>query len=139
MRITQGQFSFLPDLTDEEITMQVQYALDQGWIVAIEHTTDPHPRNAYWDMWGQPMFDLADAAGVMMELGDCRQANPNSYIKILAFDSNKGFESIRMSFLVNRPAEEPGFELVRAEAAGRQLNYTIRSYATAQPAETRYR
>ena len=27
-RITQGQFSFLPDLTDEQITLQIKYALD---------------------------------------------------------------------------------------------------------------
>ena len=31
MRITQGTFSYLPDLTDDEITHQVQYALDHGW------------------------------------------------------------------------------------------------------------
>ena len=27
MRITQGTFSFLPDLTDEQITAQLRYAL----------------------------------------------------------------------------------------------------------------
>ena len=73
MRITQGAFSFLPDLTDEQITAQVQYCLDNGWAVNIEYTDDPHPRNTYWDMWGHPMFDIADAAGVMMELADCRK------------------------------------------------------------------
>ena len=26
-RITQGQFSFLPDLTDDEIRMQVEYGM----------------------------------------------------------------------------------------------------------------
>ena len=31
MRITQGTFSFLPDLTDEQIAKQVDYALAQGW------------------------------------------------------------------------------------------------------------
>jgi ribulose-bisphosphate carboxylase small chain len=30
MRITQGQFSFLPDLTDEEIRAQVDYATQSG-------------------------------------------------------------------------------------------------------------
>ena len=64
MRITQGTFSFLPDLTDEQITRQVQYCLDNGWAVNIEFTDDPHPRNTYWDMWELPMFDLREAAGV---------------------------------------------------------------------------
>ena len=84
-------------------------------------------------MWGEPMFDLKDAAGVMMEVKACREANPNRYLKILAFDSNKGFETIRMSFMVQRPEEEPGFELLRAEGPGRQVNYAIRSYATSRP------
>jgi ribulose-bisphosphate carboxylase small chain len=138
MRLTQGQFSFLPDLTDEEITKQVTYALDQGWAVAVEFTDDPHPRNTYWEMWGQPMFDIADAAGVMMEVKACRKANPNKYIKVLAFDNNRGFETIRMSFIINRPANEDGFELVRAEGPGRNVNYTIRSYATEKPTGARY-
>ena len=135
MRITQGQFSFLPDLTDPEIKKQIEYALDSGWSVAIEFTDDPHPRNTYWSMWGIPMFDLKDPAGVMMELNSCRKANSDKYIKILAFDSSKGFETIRMSFLVNRPAEEPGFELIRSEGPGRQVGYTIRSYTTAKSRE----
>jgi len=138
MRLTQGQFSFLPDLTDEEITKQVTYALDQGWAVAVESTDDPHPRNTYWEMWGQPMFDIADAAGVMMEVKACRKANPNKYIKVLAFDSNRGFETIRMSFIINRPPNEDGFELVRAEGPARNVNYTIRSYATEKPTAARY-
>ena len=138
MRLTQGQFSFLPDLTDEEITKQVTYALDQGWAVAVEFTDDPHPRNTYWEMWGQPMFDIADAASVMMEVNACRKANPNKYIKVLAFDNNRGFETIRMSFIINRPANESGFELVRAEGPARNVNYTIRSYATEKPSGARY-
>jgi ribulose-bisphosphate carboxylase small chain len=138
MRLTQGQFSFLPDLTDEEITKQITYALSQGWAVAVESTDDPHPRNTYWEMWGQPMFDIADAAGVMMEVKSCRKANPNKYIKVLAFDNNRGFETIRMSFIINRPPNESGFELVRAEGPARNVNYTIRSYATEKPSGARY-
>jgi len=68
MRITQGTFSYLPDLTDEEISGQIQYALDNGWPLSVEFTDDPHPRNSYWDMWGLPMFDLHDAAGVLYEV-----------------------------------------------------------------------
>ncbi len=44
-----------------------------------------------------------------------------------------------MSFIVNRPKSEPGFELVRAEGPGRVVHYTLRSYATsAKPAGERY-
>ena len=139
MKITQGQFSFLPDLTDAEIKLQIEYALNNGWALAIEHTDDPHPRNFYWSMWGTPMFDLHDPAGVMLELKACREAHPNHYVKVLAFDSNKGFESIRMFFMVQRPEYEPGFELVRQEGPGRAMRYTLRSYATGTPQGERYR
>jgi ribulose-bisphosphate carboxylase small chain len=138
MHLTQGQFSFLPDLTDAEIKKQIEYALSHDWAVAIEFTDDPHPRNTYWSMWGTPMFDLKDPAGIMMELNDCRASQGDKYIKIVAFDSHKGFESLRMSFLVNRPKDEPGFELVRSEGAGRTVNYALRSYATGKPAAARY-
>jgi ribulose-bisphosphate carboxylase small chain len=138
MKITQGQFSFLPDLTDAEISMQIDYALGNDWALAVESTRDPHPRNTYWTMWGTPMFDLRDAAGVLLEVKACREANPDSYVRVLAFDSRKGFETVRMSFLVQRPAYEPGFELIRAEGPGRTVNYTIRSHATATPARARH-
>jgi len=130
MKVTQGQFSFLPDLTEAEIKLQVEYGLNNGWAVAIEYTKDPHPRNSYWSMWGNPMFDLRDPAGVMMELDACREEHPDAYVKVMAFDSKKGWESVRMSFMVQRPAFEPGFELVRQEGAGRNIRYTLRSYAT---------
>ena len=138
MRITQGTFSFLPDLTDEETKAQIQYALDQGWALSVEFTDDPHPRNTYWEMWGQPMFDLRDPAAILFEVNACRKAYGNQYIKVNAFDSTLGFETMRLSFIVNRPAEEPGFGLTRQEGAGRNVHYTITSYATTKPEGNRY-
>ena len=81
MRVTQGTFSFLPDLTDEQIRAQIEYALSRGWALSVEYTDDPHPRNTYWEMWGKPMFDLKDAAGVLAEVQACRHAFPNHYIE----------------------------------------------------------
>ena len=138
MRITQGTFSFLPELTDAEIKAQIQYAIDQGWACSVEYTDDPHPRNTYWEMFGMPMFDLQDAAGVMLELKNCRKTFPNHYIRLMAFDSTRNIESIAMSFIVNRPAKEPGFGVVRQEVNGRQVRYTIHSYATDKPEAERY-
>ena len=137
-RITQGQFSFLPDLSDAEITRQIDYGLNKGYAWSVEYTDDPHPRNTYRDMYGMPMFDLQDAAGVMMELQVCRQAFPNHYIRLMAFDSTRGVESIAMSFMVNRPKTEPGFMLERQEGKGRSMRYTTRSYGSNQPEGERY-
>ena len=41
MRLTQGAFSFLPDLTDEQIVKQIQYAISKGWALNVEFTDDP--------------------------------------------------------------------------------------------------
>jgi len=137
-RITQGQFSFLPDLTDAEISLQIEYGLKKGYAWSVEYTDDPHPRNTYWEMFGNPMFDLHDAAGVMLELQSCRKTFPNHYIRLMAFDSTRNVETIAMSFIVNRPANEPGFGVVRQEGAGRTIHYTVHSYATDKPEGARY-
>jgi ribulose-bisphosphate carboxylase small chain len=138
MRITQGTFSFLPDLTDAQIRAQVEYCLGNGWAVSIEFTDDPHPRNTFWEMWGIPMFDLKDAAGVMSEVEACRKAYSNHYIKLNAFDPTLGWEALRLSFIINRPEHEPGFALDRQETRGRSIRYTTRSYATRDPEGERY-
>ncbi len=138
MRITQGTFSYLPDLADDEIRAQVEYALAQGWAVSVEYTDDPHPRNSYWEMWGNPMFDLKDPAGVMAEVVASRAQFPRHYIRVNAFDATRGFETTRLSFIVNRPRDEPGFVLRRQEGAGRVIRYTIDSYATTAPEGRRY-
>ena len=137
-RLTQGQFSFLPDLSDEEIRLQVDYGLRKGYAWSVEYTDDPHPRNTYWEMYGMPMFDLQDAAGVLAEMNACRKTFPNHYIRLMAFDSTRGVESIAMSFIVQRPPEEPGFGLVRQEVQGRTMRYTVSPYATARPEGERY-
>lgn len=137
-RITQGQFSFLPDLTDEQITKQIKYALDNGWAVSVEYTDDPHPRNTYWEMFGMPMFDLKDPAGILMEVNSCRKTFPSHYIRVTAFDSSRGVESPAMSFIVNRPKNEPGFRVKRQERDGRSMGYTIESYAVDKPEGERY-
>jgi ribulose-bisphosphate carboxylase small chain len=138
MRLTQGAFSFLPDLTDTQVRSQIEYCLQNGWAISIEYTDDPHPRNTYWEMFGQPMFDIRDAAGIMGELQACRKTFPEHYIKINAFDSSLGRESLRLSFIVGRPSKEPGFSLERRELGGRKVQYTTRSYAVDRPEGERY-
>ncbi len=124
MRVTQGTFSYLPDLTDEQITKQIQYALDNNWPISIEYTNDPHPRNSYWEMFGLPMFDLKDAAAIMA--------------KVNAYDARYGRQTTALSFIINRPANEPGFRLERQNSNDRVQRYTIAAYSVDTPQETRY-
>jgi ribulose-bisphosphate carboxylase small chain len=138
MSITQGTFSFLPDLSDDEIRAQIDYAIEQGWAIGVEYTDDPHPRNCFWEMWGNPLFELHDSAGALREVLACRDMHRSCYVRVNAFDSTRGFETTRLSFIVNRPAEEPGFLLTRHEMKGRRIQYTLESYAAQAPAGRRY-
>ena len=137
-RLTQGQFSFLPELTDKQISAQIEYALGKNWAIGIEYTDDPHPRNTDWEMYGNPMFDLKDASAILTEINACRKTFPTHYVRVTAFDATQGVESVQMSYIVNRPKTEPGFGLTRQEIGGRQIQYTVHSYATDKPEGERY-
>ena len=113
-------------------------ACNKGYAWSVEYTDDPHPRNTYWEMFGMPMFDLKDAAGVLLELQHCRKTFPDHYIRLMAFDSTRGVESIVMSFIVNRPKSEPGFGLMRQEAHGRTMRYTVHRHAADRGERTRH-
>ncbi len=138
MHVTQGTFSYLPPLTDAQVTAQVQYALDNGWALSVEFTDDPHPRNFLWDMWGLPMFDLRDPAGILLEVQRCRDAYPARYIRVNAYDRTLGRQTTALSFIVQRPKDEKGFRLERQEGRDRQIRYTLHPYAADRPPGERY-
>ncbi len=138
MYLRHGAFSYLPELTDDEIAAQIRYALANDWPISVEYTDDPHPRNVYWDLWGLPLFDLDEPDGAMHEIDECRKAFPNHYVRVLAYDAGLGRQTTALSFIVQRPAEEPGFRLDRTETSGRTQRYALRPYATESPAGARY-
>jgi len=127
MRVTQGTFSFLPDLSDAEIEAQLRYALRNGWAIMLEHTDDPHPRNILWEMWDRPRFDLSetDVGIVLDELRACRAAFPGRYVKVVCYDRSLGRQTTRLAFIVQRPPEEPSFRLERRHGADRRLGYAL--------------
>ncbi|RDI51047.1 ribulose bisphosphate carboxylase small subunit [Nocardia mexicana] len=138
MYLRQGTFSHLPELTDAEIGAQVRYALLENWPVSIEYTDDPHPRNTYWEMWGLPLFDLDEPDGVLAEINACRNTFPQHYIRVNAYDASYGRQTTALSFLVQRPPDEPGFVLTRTESDDRRQHYGLHAYATELPAGRRY-
>jgi ribulose-bisphosphate carboxylase small chain len=127
MRITQGTFSFLPDLSDEQIDAQIKYALRQGWAMSIEYTDEPHPRNAYWEMWGLPVFDTKeeDSDSVLREVRAAREAFPEHYIKLIAYDPTYTRQTTALAFIVNRPSVEKRFRLDRIQGPGRINRYRL--------------
>ena len=105
LTMTQGAFSYLPPLTDDEIRMQVARAIGLGWSVSIEFTDAPAPANHYWQMWAPPQFDDIDADAVVDEVNKCRAAFPQHYVKVNALDPAVGRQTIALSFIVQRPGD----------------------------------
>ena len=127
MRITQGAFSFLEEFTDEQIDAQIRYSIANGWSLSIEYTDDPHPRNFYWEMWGLPRFDLTvDQSDVVLrEVRACREAFPEAYVKVIAYDASLGRQTSALSFIVNRPSVEHGFKIERTDDRDRVQRYRL--------------
>lgn len=130
MHSTQGTFSYLPALTDEQIALQVRYCLEHGWAISIEHTDDPHPRNIYWELWRLPIFDEHEPEPVLKELNQCRAEHPHDYVKLSALDRSKGRQTTALSFLVQRPEPEPGLRLERLDFQDRQLKYSLHTVSS---------
>jgi ribulose-bisphosphate carboxylase small chain len=63
----------------------------------------------------------------MDRLDECRKAFPEHYIKLNGYDRTKGKQTTMVSFIVQRPEDEPGFSLDRTEGSDRRIQYTIRS------------
>jgi ribulose-bisphosphate carboxylase small chain len=84
------------------------------------------------------MFDIRDAKAIMGELAECRRMHGEVYIRLCAFDSTHTWESLRMSFIVQRPTNEPGFMLARHEKGGRSIGYETRAYVMEKPEGSRY-
>lgn len=137
-RITQGQFGCLPDLTGDEIRFQIECGLHEDDARSVECSDDPHPRNTYWEMFGMPMFDPNDAAGVMMQMKHCRETFPNHNMRLMVFDATGGIESIAMSFVVDHPHSGPAFGRVRPAADDPRIRCTVHSYAADEPVGERF-
>ncbi|GLZ14193.1 hypothetical protein Acsp04_44280 [Actinomadura sp. NBRC 104425] len=84
-------------------------------------------------MWGLPMFDLTDPAGVVHEVNECRRAYPDHYIRLNAYDASHGRQTTALSFIVQRPADEPGFRIDREETRDRQVRVRLHPYALDRP------
>ncbi len=80
-------FSFLPDLTQEEVYKQIAYIIAQGWTPAMEHVHPSNAVNTYWQMWKLPFFGETDLAKVVNELEACRREYPNHHIRLTGYDS----------------------------------------------------
>jgi ribulose-bisphosphate carboxylase small chain len=94
-------FSYLPELSQEQMEAQIRSALGRGLLVGIEYTDEPDAYDHYWTLWKLPLFGVADPAVVIEELEECRQENPDAYIRLNGYDSVRQGQVV--SFVVYRP------------------------------------
>jgi ribulose-bisphosphate carboxylase small chain len=94
-------FSYLPPLSREQVTLQIQYFMRNGWIPGIEYNARPDSTTAYWDWWKLPLFGVRSPDEVLGEIQACQAAHPDSYIRLTAYDSAR--QGQVMAFIVRRP------------------------------------
>jgi len=114
-------FSFLPPMSDGEISKQVDYCVNNNYTPCIEfqpaedgycmnHGPDGldssvnsgYYTNRYWTMWKLPMFGCSDASQVLTEIQACSKTYPDCFVRLVGFDAMKQVQCV--SFLVHRPA-----------------------------------
>jgi ribulose-bisphosphate carboxylase small chain len=93
--------SFLPPLTDQQISKQIEYMLEQGYIPAIEFEENPKPTDHHWTLWKLPLFEARTPQDVLNEVRECRSEYPNCYVRVIGFDNIKQCQTV--SFIVHKP------------------------------------
>ncbi len=79
-------FSFLPELTQEEIYAQINYVIAQGLTPSIEHEHPSQAFNHYWTMWKLPFFGETSLERVVAELEECKRAYPDHHVRFMGYD-----------------------------------------------------
>ena len=80
-------FSYLPQLSAEDIREQIRYVIAQGWNPAVEHVEPERSFNHYWYMWKLPMFGEQNVDVVLAELENCRREHPGHHVRLIGYDN----------------------------------------------------
>lgn len=80
-------FSYLPEMTPEQIREQIAYIVSKGWNPGIEHCEPENAFQNYWYMWKLPMFGETDVDRILDECAACHKAHPNNHVRLMGFDN----------------------------------------------------
>ena len=121
MRVTQGTFSFLTGF-DRRADRRADQATRSNTAGRCRSSTPTIRTRAtrYWEMWGLPLFDTKeeDSEIVLREVRAAREAFPEHYIKLIAYDPTYTRQTTALAFIVNRPTVEKRFILDRIAGPG---------------------
>lgn len=93
-------FSYLPEMSDENIKSQIQYIIDQGWVPAIEHTEPNNVDGHYWYLWKLPMFGELEVDKILAAAKTCHRIHPTDHIRLVGYDNQK--QSIGTTMVIFR-------------------------------------
>ena len=89
-------FSYLPEMTQDNIYKQVKYLVSKGWNPAIEHSEPEQAFNHFWYMWKLPMFGESDVDKILAEADACHKAHPNHHVRLVGYDNYKQSQGTAM-------------------------------------------
>merc|ERR1712039_956200 len=91
--------SYLPPLSDEEISKQVDYLVGNGWSPLVEFASQEEAdtnqlffagpalyENRYWTMWKLPLFGCQSGDEVLKEIAACQEEYPGYRVRVVGFD-----------------------------------------------------
>ena len=93
--------SYLPPLSDAQISRQLQYILDNGYIPGVEFSESSAPEQHYWTLWKLPLFNATSTNEILSEIKACRSEYSNCFIRVMGFDNVKQCQVL--SFIVHKP------------------------------------
>ena len=92
--------SYLPPLSDDEISRQIDYLVNNGWAPCIEFASQEEAdtnqlffagpalyENRYWTMWKLPMFGCQSGEEVLAEIQNCQDEYPGYRVRVVGFDN----------------------------------------------------
>lgn len=100
-KYTLETFSFLPELSADEVYEQIVYIINQGWTPSIEHEAPEQATAHYWGMWKLPLFGVRDPNEVLAELEECRRTYPGHLVRLIGYDNYTQCQG--SSFVVYKP------------------------------------
>ena len=92
-----GTFSYLPEMTPQQLRKQVEYALARGWNAAIEHAEPERAAgSSYWTMWKLPMFGETNVERILAQAEACRAVHPGHHVRLVAYDNARQTQGTAM-------------------------------------------
>src|SRR3569832_2178323 len=74
-------FSYLPEMTKEQIRKQVEYIVCKGWNPAVEHVEPENAFDHYWYKWKQQKFGETNVDTILAEAEACHKALPKNHVR----------------------------------------------------------